>query len=126
MITSCLHHTSFPISDLPRARRFYEDLLGFEVADNRPDLPFAGVWYRIGDSELHLIVVPDGVDAGRRPAALNPMGPHVAFAVDNYDATLDYFRSRGVEVLETHPSIGQMWIRDPDGNILELIVSDRG
>ena len=38
-------------------------------------------------------------------------------------ATLERLKARGVEVLETSAERGQLWVRDPDGNVLELIVS---
>ena len=31
------------------------------------------------------------------------------------------YEMEGLEVLETSPTVGQMWVQDPDGNIIELI-----
>lgn len=118
------HHTSFPVKDLARSRAFYEGVLGLEEKP-RPDFGFPGVWYQAGTSEVHLLETGAGVDVGEPPPALNPMAQHVAFAIADYDAALALLRSRGLEVLETSPQQGQMWVRDPDGHIIELIVERR-
>ena len=72
---------------------------------------------------MHLIQKPAGADVGRPPAALTPLANHQAFAIEDYGKTLEALRQRGVEVLETRPEVGQMWIRDPDGNVIELIAA---
>lgn len=117
-----VHHVSFPVSDLERSRRFYEDVLGVREID-RPDLGLPGAWYRAGGTEIHLIQTPDGVDVGSRPPSLSPLAAHCAITIDDYTKTFDELASKGVEVLGTSAERGQMWVRDPDGNIFELIVS---
>jgi len=115
------HHTSFPVKDLARSRAFYEDILGL-APKPRPDLGFPGVWYQAGAGEVHLLQVMEGIDVGAPPPALNPMAQHVAFAIDDYAAALTLLRQHGLEVFETSAAQGQMWVRDPDGHIIELIV----
>ena len=120
MKTQGVHHVSFAVADLERARRFYEGLLGLEEIE-RPDLGLGGVWYRTGGVEVHLIVAPPGVDVGTRPADTTPLANHHAFAIEDYGKALEELEASGVEVLRTSPRVGQMWIRDPDGNVIELI-----
>lgn len=124
MIGTGVHHLSFAVSDLERSRRFYEDVLELERIP-RPDLGIPGEWYTAGNAEVHLIQTPAGADVGSRPAALTPLANHQAFAVDDYAKTLDHFRSHGLEVVETDPRAGQLWVRDPDGNVLEFIAIRR-
>ena len=121
MLNARAHHLSFPISDLAQSREFYEGVLGLEPIP-RPDFPVDGIWYQAGDVQVHLIVTPPGVETAPPPPALNPIDRHSAFAVDSYDATLAFLKSKGLEVFETSPDVGQMWVRDPDGHIIELIV----
>ena len=123
MIAKRLHHASFPVSDLERARSFYRDVLGLEPIE-RPDLGFPGAWFRAGSCEIHLIVPLEGMDIGARPEALNPMATHTAFAIDDYPSVVERLKSAGLEVLELGAEAGQLWIRDPDGNIIELIAAD--
>jgi hypothetical protein len=72
-----------------------------------------------------LIVPYEGADVGSRPARLNPIAAHTAFAISDYEAGLDRLKKEGLEVLEAGPEIGQMWVGDPDGNVIELIVPRR-
>jgi glyoxylase I family protein len=116
------HHTSFPVRDLARARAFYEGVLGLEEVPRPPQLSFPGAWYRAGACEVHLIQVPEGIDVGDPPPTLNPFARHAAFAVRDYAETLAHVKAHGLEVFETSPEVGQMWVRDPDGHIIELIV----
>ena len=121
MIAKAVHHVSFAVADLDRARDFYEGVLGLEQIE-RPDLGrLQGVWYRTGQSEVHLIVTPEGADVGSTPQGISPIANHVAFRIDDYKQVRDQLEAKGLEVRETNPSIGQMWIHDPDGNEIELI-----
>jgi glyoxylase I family protein len=108
------------VSDVERSQRFYEEILGLEPIA-RPEMGLPGAWYRAGDCEVHLIGMLEGVDIGSNPSKLNPLANHQAFAIEDYQQTLDALKSKGVEVLETRPDLGQMWIGDPDGNVIELI-----
>lgn len=121
MLATRVHHVSFAVSDLARARRFYEEILGAEEIE-RPDFGVPGVWFQAANVQIHLIETPEGVDVGRQPEHANPIGGHTAFAIEDYEKTRDGFRSQGVDVLETNPEVGQMWIRDPDGHLFEFIV----
>ncbi len=122
MLTRGVHHVSFAVSDLERSRRFYEGVLELEPIP-RPDLGLPGMWYRAGTSEVHLIATPAGANVGTAPDRLTPLANHSAFAIDDYAATLARLKARHAEVLETNAQRGQLWVRDPDGNVLELIVA---
>jgi catechol 2,3-dioxygenase-like lactoylglutathione lyase family enzyme len=122
MLAGRLHHASFPVSDLERAKRFYSEVLGLAEID-RPDLGFPGAWYCGGECEIHLIVPMQSMgDVGRRPERINPMAPHTAFAIDDYDTAVAHFERHGIEVFGLGREAGQMWVQDPDGNVIELIV----
>ena len=120
MLVKRAHHVSFGVSDLDASRRFYADLLGLEEIE-RPDFGLPGAGYQAGEAQVHLIALPDGFEGVRPSPTLNPVTNHAAFEIDDYAATLAELEGRGIEVLTTSPEVGQMWIRDPDGNIIELI-----
>jgi glyoxylase I family protein len=63
IIARALHHVSFPVRDLERARHFYGEVLGLEEIA-RPDLRVPGAWHRAGGVEVHLLVTPPGADVG--------------------------------------------------------------
>jgi glyoxylase I family protein len=118
------HHMSFPVRDIARSRRFYEGVLGLVEKPRPPALVamFPGAWYQAGACEVHLLQHPETMDVGPPPPTLNPMARHAAFAIADYAETLAALKANGLEVFETSPDVGQMWVRDPDGHIIELIV----
>lgn len=120
MIPKSAHHVSFSVRDLDRARAFYENVLGLEPIE-RPDFGFPGAWLQAADVQVHLIQVPADFPGEARSGRPNPMENHTAFAIDDYEKVVGELRSRGADVLETSAEVGQMWVRDPDGNVIELI-----
>ncbi len=74
---------------------------------------------------MHLLEVPADFEGGTPPPHLNPIAGHTAFAVEDYDATLGRLRGHGLEVLALGTAAGQMWVRDPDGHVIELIAVRR-
>jgi len=106
-----LDHASLRIADLGRSREFYETLLGLETAP-RPELGFPGVWYDVAGAQVHLIQhakMTDGID---------PTAPHLALEVESLADVKRTLAERGIEFLEFGGT--QLWIRDPDGNVVEL------
>jgi catechol 2,3-dioxygenase-like lactoylglutathione lyase family enzyme len=124
MIARRLAHVSFAVRNLERSLAFYRDVLGLEPAP-RPDLGIPGAWLAAGDAQVHLIEVASDFDAGSPPPTLNPAAGHAAFGIDDYGAALDRLRAHGLEVLALGEAAGQMWVKDPDGHVIELIAVRR-
>jgi catechol 2,3-dioxygenase-like lactoylglutathione lyase family enzyme len=98
------------VSDMARARRFYEDVLGL-----RPEAEVAGtVRYACGGGT--------GLALFERP--MEPIDRTVAaFEVDDIEAEVDELRARAVEVegVITLPGgIKRAFFKDPDGNIIGM------
>ncbi len=113
-------HVAISVSDLDAARRFYCDLLGFEELP-RPDFPVGGAWLRVGDLQLHLIVMDDAESkAGASHFAL-----HVP--TESFAETIDALRAAGAQ-LRGEPSsrsdfgtaVLAAFMTDPFGNPIEL------
>ncbi len=119
-----LHHTAFCVTDLPRARRFYEGVLGLREIE-RPAFPFGGAWYELDDQrQLHLIVHEHPLTL-RGSRDIDARDGHIALRIADYDAALAHLRSHGVECLERPDNVTpwkQLYVTDPDGNIIELNV----
>ena len=110
------------VSDLDRARAFYEDTLGLTPAMENP----GAVLYRSGGS---IVLVYPSAYAGTNQATA------ASWAVgDDFDAIVDGLRGKGVafERYDDLPDttregdihlMGEFksaWFKDPDGNILNL------
>lgn len=106
-----LDHASVRVTDLGRSRDFYEGLLGLRQAA-RPDLGFPGAWYDVGAGQLHLI------QQAKVFEDIDPTDPHIALAVDSLAEAKRRLEARGIRYLEFGGP--QLWIRDPDGNVIEL------
>jgi glyoxylase I family protein len=106
-----LDHASVRIADLARSRAFYEGILGLRLAP-RPDLGFPGTWYDLGGAQLHLI------QQGKMFEDIDPTDPHVALRVESVERVRQMLDARAIPYL--HFGGPQLWIRDPDGNVVEL------
>jgi catechol 2,3-dioxygenase-like lactoylglutathione lyase family enzyme len=120
MLTRGAHHVSLIVADIARSREFYGGLLGLEEIE-RPDFGFPGAWYQAGSVQVHLLEPPPGRDAGRPPAELTPLAAHLAFEVLDYEATAAKFEAAGMPMMGLGAEVGQLFVRDPDGNVLEFI-----
>lgn len=117
------HHTSFPVRDLARSRYFYGTVLGLPPLERPDSFGLKGLWFDAGPTQVHLIEVPEGFDVGQPPATVNPAARHAAFAVPDYDRAVAHLKAHGLAVVETNAEYGQMWVADPDGHVIELIVA---
>lgn len=111
-----IHHLLLMVSDLDRSRAFYTDMLGFDL---RPDAK----------------PLPDGRPfiAFRQGLGITEGGPgdsrqldHIAFEVTNVVALNSKLKEAGVEFereLGDGPYGQAIYVRDPDGNVLELFES---
>lgn len=119
------HKTSSAIvavSDLDRARRFYEGALGLEPGGDDMD---GVVEYKTGDTSL-VVYRSEGVRPGTGNAVAWSGGGDV-------EAIADDLRAKGV-TLKEYPELGMriergvhkadgfagIWFKDPDGNILHV------
>jgi catechol 2,3-dioxygenase-like lactoylglutathione lyase family enzyme len=111
------------VSDLDRARRFYEEQLGLVPGEEEEQ----GVRYPCAQG-TGIFVYLSPQNAGRSPATL------AGWSVDDLDATMEELSSRGVS-FERYDQPGlktdergvfdagrfrAAWVRDPDGNTMAI------
>ena len=111
------------VSDLQRARNFYENTLGLEPAQEQP----GAILYRSGGSVV-LVYPSEYAGTNKATAATWVVG-------DDFDSIVAGLREKGVtfEHYDDLPDttregdvhlmgeIKGVWFKDPDGNILSLI-----
>ena len=110
------------VSDLDRARAFYEGTLGFTPQGDVPD----GVLYRAGGGSF--LVYPSAYAGTNKATAMSFDVPDDAFdaevsALREKGIDFDTFDMEGIEWSDGVAQFGSMravWFTDPDGNILNL------
>lgn len=117
-------HVLLRVLDLERSKKFYSELLGFEVVEEDPE--HGGTFMALsGESHaIDLFTVRDPELAARQTPGVRGLG-HLAFKVDSEEALRDaYFtlKGRGVEITRSidHVSQKSIYFHDPDGNVLEI------
>ena len=110
------------VKDVARARRFYEDLLGFTPAANDMD---DVLQYRAG--ELTFVVYPSQYAGSNRATALTwTVGDQLESAVEALKAkgvTFEHYELPGTKRkgdIHVSGEIRNAWFKDPDGNIHAL------
>lgn len=114
------HHIALRITDYARARQFYTEVLELPVVGQIPgkEIEFLG----IGGTTIELMGGADPESLAKPQAGLI----HLAFEVEDVDATYRELRDRGVAFTVEPKSVGDLRVAffvDPDGNELELFRS---
>lgn len=134
---SVFNHVGHCVADVDRSRRFYEEVLGFEfwrdleppdemttqLLDLSESAGLRAVYMRQGEFVLELLGFRRvGTAAPPQPRVMNEIGlTHISVSVDDIDATAAKAVEYGGSVLP-HTHVGAaLMIRDPDGQLLELL-----
>ena len=121
MITD-IGHTAFAAHDLDLSLAFYAKLGIHEAFRlHREDGSLMLVYLHVaGDRFIEVFPGGPPPDPERRGSFL-----HLCLLTDDMEATVEHLRSEGVTI-DREPKVGldhntQAWIRDPDGNAIELM-----
>jgi catechol 2,3-dioxygenase-like lactoylglutathione lyase family enzyme len=109
--------TGYPVTDMPRARAFYEGLLGLKPSTVWEHQGRAWIEYDIGPATL---AINNGAGDQWKPS---PDGPAAALEVADFDAAIDVLRRAGVPFLIEPVASGSCRIAvvlDPDRNSLAI------
>jgi catechol 2,3-dioxygenase-like lactoylglutathione lyase family enzyme len=129
------NHLGHCVTDLARSRRFYEELLGFEFERelHPPDDPsstllrlkkplgMTALYLRRDGLVLELLHFAGGTVSGRERVMNEPGLTHISVSIADVDGVCARVADYGGEVL-TDTNIGfGVFIRDPDGQLVELL-----
>lgn len=117
-----LDYTILYARDLPAMRRFYADVMRFDIQREAPG--FDWIEFRVGSTLL--VIAKPGLVVPDRPVPPGIASVQLAFRVrkEQVDACEAALRTDGVEIVK--PSADLAWghralfFRDPDGNLLEI------
>jgi catechol 2,3-dioxygenase-like lactoylglutathione lyase family enzyme len=123
-----LHHTALVSSDVERATRFYQDLLGFpltEMIENRDYPGSTHFFFDLGNGNLLAFFDFPGLELGPYAEVLGGLH-HLAISVepDRWEQLRDRLAAAGVE--HEVRSGTSVYFRGPDGERLELIADPLG
>jgi catechol 2,3-dioxygenase-like lactoylglutathione lyase family enzyme len=113
-----LDHVTVLCADVERSRSFYHEVLGM-VDGDRPPFNFPGAWlYVDGRPVVHLV-------GGRNKGELTTTGSvdHVAFVAHDLDGMRQQLNAKKIpfrEVGVPGRALHQVFLRDPDGVMIEL------
>jgi catechol 2,3-dioxygenase-like lactoylglutathione lyase family enzyme len=99
-------------SDLDRCVRFYE-LLGFEQVPVPAGIAGRALWLERRRTQIHLMPADDAA----------PVPGHIGLVVEGYEDTVALLRDAGheVEPRQEHWGAPRSYVRDPAGNLVELM-----
>jgi catechol 2,3-dioxygenase-like lactoylglutathione lyase family enzyme len=88
-------------------------LLGFVQVPAPPGIADRAVWLQLGSAQLHLMIDPDAVPA---------LG-HIAVVEPDYERVVNALTAAGheVEPRREHWGSPRSYVRDPAGNLVELM-----
>src|SRR3954466_7024769 len=116
-----ISHAAFYVSDMKKAREFYEGFLGYESPFSIPRKNPAEqlVWIKINDRQT--VELFPGSEVAPDAERLY----HIAVETDDADAMRVYLQSKGLTVPEK-TGVGKIgnknyFIKDPSGNIIEIV-----
>ena len=115
-----LLHNSLLVEDLPRARIFYERVLGLTPSSSRPAMSFEGAWYELGLQQIHLLRLPNPEKGLIRPEH-GGRDRHVALAVDSVEELASRLDAAGIPYTRSRSGRAALFCRDPDDNALEFV-----
>lgn len=108
--------TGYPVTDLARARAFYEGVLGLKTGMVLEDAGHGWIEYDLGGHTL-------AINNGAKEWKPSSDGPAVALEVEDFDAAIAELKKRGVrftvEPLNS-PICRLAVILDPDGNSIAI------
>lgn len=108
--------TGYPVTDLPRARAFYEGVLGLKTGRVWEDASHGWIEYDLGG---HTLAINNGAAAWKPSSD----GPAIALEVEDFEGTVAALKERGVrfsvEPFQS-PVCRLAVILDPDGNSLAI------
>ena len=105
--------TAYGVTNMPRARKFYEKVLGLKVARK---LSPQFIEYDIGGGTIAVGCAPKQWPPSRK-------GTVAALDVADFDAALAHLKRKRVKIALgplDFPTCRMLGVRDPDGNMISL------
>jgi glyoxylase I family protein len=116
-VVSCLH-AAVMVSNLDRSIEFYSNILGLTKVDR--DLKYPGVWYQLGDLQIHLIEDINYQPNTKIDLNKSTRNPHIALGIRDLDVAKQQLLAANCVVKMSNSGRAALFTQDPDGNAIEL------
>jgi lactoylglutathione lyase len=133
------NHTGLVVTDLERSKRFYQDVLGFTfwyeiqppdgitgtLNSLEPPLGMTASYFVLEGFVLELLhyAAPGAVAPARLRTMNEPGLTHLSISVEDIHATAERAVAAGAHLIESSDIGVALFIRDPDGQLIELLPS---
>jgi catechol 2,3-dioxygenase-like lactoylglutathione lyase family enzyme len=134
---STYNHTGQVVTDLEASKRFYQEVFGFTfwyeiTPDDEATAKLGSLETPLGVTASYLVLdgfvlellhySARGAMAPFRPRTMNEPGlTHLSISVDDVRATAEKAAQYGGQIIEESDVGNALFIRDPDGQLLELL-----
>lgn len=131
------NHTGHVVTDLERSKRFYQEVLGFslwyeitppdeataKLTGLKPPLAMTASYLTLDGFVLELMhhAAPGAMAPYRRRTMNEPGLTHLSISVNDISATARKAVEYGGEIIEETDIGLAVFIRDPDGQLIELL-----
>ena len=123
-------HFAFSVSDLDKAIKFYQDILGLKLLSKTVDEEHheAFAFFELAGGKLELLQLLDENKNGagfKKRKIKQPFCPHLAIKAENLDMFVSDLSEKKVNVvkgpMEISGQVKWLYIADPDNNIIEFV-----
>ncbi|VVA10303.1 PREDICTED: glyoxalase [Prunus dulcis] len=120
-----VHHVGLLCENLERSLSFYQNLLGLEINEARPDdkLPYRGAWLWVGSEMIHLMELPNPDPLTGRPEH-GGRDRHTCIAIRDVAKLKAILDKAGIPYTLSKSGRPAIFTRDPDANALEFTQVD--
>ncbi len=119
-LVKAIDHCSLIVADTEKALEFYKGILGLQCDESRPDLGYPGAWLQVGQTQIHLMEVPNPDSTDNRPAH-GGRDHHVALQVSDLDELINRLEAASMIYSKSKSGRAALFCRDFDGNAIELV-----
>ncbi len=115
-------HFEIPADDQERARKFYQDALGWRI-EPIPGMDYSSV-YTVPSDDQGMPSAPGGINGGMTGRTSDLSNPVITVDVEDIDATLQTVEQSGGSVVQAKQAIPGMgfyaYFKDSEGNTMGL------
>lgn len=120
-----VHHVGILCENLERSIDFYQNILGLEINEARPDdkLPYRGAWLWVGSEMIHLMELPNPDPLTGRPEH-GGRDRHTCIAIRDVSKLKAILDKADIPYTLSRSGRPAIFTRDPDANALEFTQVD--